>query len=162
MQPGNPLTFSCLSSRISHESSVPNLCSVAQSCLTLCNPMDCSPPGSSVHGIFQARILEWVDISSSRGSSQFRDPIRVSCIAGVFFTAEPPRKPCSKPLNLCHSYPPHCRLLVLFCNLQTVYNSFWAVSLDFPCFYLQAHLQKHTDFNLFLSQSWREKVLPSF
>ena len=46
--------------------------SVVQSCPTLCNPMDCSPPGSSVHGIFQARILEWVAISSSRGSSQSR------------------------------------------------------------------------------------------
>ena len=42
----------------------------AQSCPTLCDPVDCSPPGSSVHGIFQARILEWVAISSSRGSSQ--------------------------------------------------------------------------------------------
>ena len=41
----------------------------AQPCLTLCDPMDCSPPSSSVHGIFQARILEWVAISSSRGSS---------------------------------------------------------------------------------------------
>ena len=41
--------------------------SVAQSCLTLCNPMDCSPPGSSIHGIFQAGILEWVTISYSRG-----------------------------------------------------------------------------------------------
>ena len=40
---------------------------VAQSCPTLCDPMDCSPPGSSVHGIFQARILEWVAISFSRG-----------------------------------------------------------------------------------------------
>ena len=46
---------------------------VAQSCLTLCDPMDCSPPGSSVHEIFQARILEWVAISFSRGSSQPRD-----------------------------------------------------------------------------------------
>ena len=44
----------------------------AQSCLTLCNPMNCSPPGSSVHGILQARILEWVAISFSRGSSQPR------------------------------------------------------------------------------------------
>ena len=44
------------------------LCSVAQLHLTLCNPMDCRPPGSSVHRIFQARILEWVVISSSRGS----------------------------------------------------------------------------------------------
>ena len=42
---------------------------VAQSCLTLCDPMDCSPPGSSVHGILQARILEWVFIPFSRGSS---------------------------------------------------------------------------------------------
>ena len=42
---------------------------VAQSCPTLCNPVDCSPPGSSVHGILQARILEWVAISFSRGSS---------------------------------------------------------------------------------------------
>ena len=42
---------------------------VAQSCPTLCDPMDCSPPGSSVHGILQARILEWVAISFSRGSS---------------------------------------------------------------------------------------------
>ena len=42
---------------------------VTQSCPTFCDPMDCSPPGSSVHGIFQARILEWVAISFSRGSS---------------------------------------------------------------------------------------------
>ena len=42
---------------------------VAQSCPTLCDPIDCSPPGSSVHGILQARILEWVAISFSRGSS---------------------------------------------------------------------------------------------
>ena len=41
-----------------------------QSCLTLGDPMDCSPPGSSVHGILQARILEWVAMPSSRGSSQ--------------------------------------------------------------------------------------------
>ena len=46
---------------------------VAQSCLTLCNPMDCSLPGSSVHGIFQAIVLEWIAISFSRGSSQPRD-----------------------------------------------------------------------------------------
>ena len=59
-----------------------------QSCLTLCNPMDCSPPGSSVHGISQARILEWVAISFSRWSSQPRDRASVSSvsfIAGRFF-----------------------------------------------------------------------------
>ena len=53
---------------------------VIQSCPTLCDPMDCSPPGSSVHGISQARILEWVAISLSRGPSQPRDGTRVSCI----------------------------------------------------------------------------------
>ena len=57
----------------------------AQSCLTLCNPMDCSPPGSSVHGIFQARILEWIAIPFSRGSSQPKDWTWVSHIAGRFF-----------------------------------------------------------------------------
>ena len=58
---------------------------VAQSCLTLCNPMDGSPPVSSVHGILQARILEWVAISFSRGSSRPRDRTQVSHIAGRRF-----------------------------------------------------------------------------
>ena len=60
---------------------------VAQSqCPTLCDPMDCSLPGSSVYGIFQARVLEWVAISFSRGSSQPRDRTQVSCTAGRYFT----------------------------------------------------------------------------
>ena len=59
---------------------------VAQSCLTLCDPMDYSPPGFSLHGILQARILEWVAIPFSRRSSQPREKTRVSCIAGIFFT----------------------------------------------------------------------------
>ena len=63
------------------------LCLVTKSCLTLCNPMDCSPPGSSVHGISQIRILAWVAMSSSRGSSQPRDRTQVSRIAGRFFTS---------------------------------------------------------------------------
>ena len=54
------------------------LCLVVQSYLTLCDPMDCSLPGSSVHGIVQARILEWVSMPSSRGSSQPRDRIQIS------------------------------------------------------------------------------------
>ena len=58
---------------------------VAQSCPTLCDPVDCSSPGSSVRGIFQARILEWVAISFSRGSSQPRDRTQVSRIAGRCF-----------------------------------------------------------------------------
>ena len=59
---------------------------VSQSCQTLYDPVDCSPPGSSVHGILQARILEWVAVPFSRGSSQPRDQMWVSCIAGRFFT----------------------------------------------------------------------------
>ena len=62
---------------------------VAQSYLTLCYPMDYSPPGSSVHGIFQAKILEWVALSFSKGSSRPRDQTQVSSIAGGFFTTEP-------------------------------------------------------------------------
>ena len=59
---------------------------VAQSSPTVCDPMDCSPPGSSVLGILQVRALEWVATSFSRGSSQLRDWTQVSCIAGRFFT----------------------------------------------------------------------------
>ena len=66
---------------------LPCVCgSVAQLCLTLCDPMDCSLPGPSAHGIFQARILEWIVIPFSRGSSRPRGQTRVSCIAGRFFT----------------------------------------------------------------------------
>ena len=60
---------------------------VAQACLTLCNAMDCSLPGSSIHGILQARILEWVAVPFSRVSSQLRDRTQVSLIAGGFFTS---------------------------------------------------------------------------
>ena len=69
---------------------------ITKSCLTLCNPMDCILLASSVHGILWARILGWVAISFSRGSSQPRDGTCVSCLAGVsylageFFTTEPP------------------------------------------------------------------------
>ena len=61
---------------------------VAQSCLTLCNPMD-----YTVHGILQARILEWVAFPFSRGSFQPRDPTQVSCIAGRSLPAESQGKP---------------------------------------------------------------------
>ena len=63
---------------------VPVLCSVTQSCPTLCNSMDHSPPGSSVLGMSQARMLEWVAMPSSRGSSQPRDQTLDSCIADRF------------------------------------------------------------------------------
>ena len=63
---------------------------VAQSCPTLCDPMDCSPPGFSVHGIFQARILEWVAIPFSRGSSRPRDRTWVSYTAADSLPLAPP------------------------------------------------------------------------
>ena len=59
---------------------------VTQSCPTLCDPTDCSPPGSSVHGLFQARILEWVSMPFPKGSSWPRSWTLVSCIVGRFFT----------------------------------------------------------------------------
>ena len=59
------------------------LCSVIQSCPTLYDLMDCSSPGSSVHGILQARILEWGAISNSRGSSRLRDRTRFSCVSCI-------------------------------------------------------------------------------
>ena len=61
------------------------LCLRAQSCLTLCDPMDCSLPGSSIHGIFQALVLEWVAFSFSRGSSWPRDQTQVSHIESNSF-----------------------------------------------------------------------------
>ena len=64
-----------------------------QSCPTLCQTIDGSLPGSSVHGIVQARILEWVSMPSSRGSSQPRDGDCISCIADRIFTTEPLGKP---------------------------------------------------------------------
>ena len=64
-----------------------------QSCLILCDSVDHSPPGYSVHGIFQARILEWVAMPSSRGTSRPSNRNQVSCIAGGFFTTEPLGKP---------------------------------------------------------------------
>jgi len=75
------------------------VCSVAQACPTLWDPMDYSLPGSSVHGILQVRILEWVAISLSRGSSQPRDQTCVSCTAGGFFTCRAIREALEFPLQ---------------------------------------------------------------
>ena len=71
------------------------LCEVAQLCLTLCSNMDYSLPGSAVPGILQARILPWVALPFSRGSSQPNDRTHVSygsCLADGFLTSEPPGK----------------------------------------------------------------------
>ena len=66
---------------------------VIKSCPTLCDLKDYSPPGCSVHGISQARILEWVAVSFFRGSSSPRNRTFISCITSRFFTADPPGKP---------------------------------------------------------------------
>ena len=70
--------------------------SSAQSCLTLCNPMNYSLAGSSARGILQARILEWIAIPFSRGSSRPGNQTWISCIADRFFTTEPLGKPNSQ------------------------------------------------------------------
>ena len=72
------------------------LCLVAQSCLTLCDPMDCSLPGSSVCGILQARILEWVAMPSSRGSSVPGIEPRSPALQAETLLSEPPGKPISR------------------------------------------------------------------
>ena len=81
------------------------VCVITQSCPTLCHPMDCNPPGSSVHGILQARILEGTAILFSRGSSQPRDWTWVSRIAGRFFTIWATRE--TPTLILCSSNSDH-------------------------------------------------------
>ena len=79
-------------------------CSVSQSCLTLCDPTDSSPPGCSVHGISQARLLQWAAISFSRGIFLTQGSnLQVLCLLlcqGVFFTSEPPGKPWCLSLNI--------------------------------------------------------------
>ena len=98
----------------------PSICMHAkllQSCLTLCDSMVCSPPGFTVHGILQARILEWVAMPSSRGSSQTRDGTHIStspALADLFFTTSTTWEAhslvysCAFPIN------------ILLCNHNTI------------------------------------------
>ena len=94
--------YLCVSLHLSHTTILSNLffllraCVLRQSCPTLCDPVDCSPPGSSVRGILQARILQWVAMSSSRESSQPRDGTWISCLwywQIKSLPLVPPRKP---------------------------------------------------------------------
>ena len=98
---------------------------IAQSCPTLCDPMDCSLPGSSVHGISQARIMEWVAISFSRGSSQPRED---SALAGRFLTTEAPGKLRIAWLKLKQI---HCITL----SIQSVgFSQFFNVGISWSCY----------------------------
>ena len=86
---------------VSHKSHV--CAELLQSCPTLCNHMDDSPPGSSVHGILQARVLEWVAMPSSRRSSWARDKptsLKPPALAGRFFTFVSPGKPCKRAVSV--------------------------------------------------------------
>ena len=81
---------------------------LTQLCPTLCDHMDCSPPGSCVHGILQARILEWVAISYSRGSSGPSDWTRVSLIVTKFFTMWATREACNTIKSTCLKCTSQC------------------------------------------------------
>ena len=99
------------------------VCTRARSCPALCDPMDCCPPGSSVRGILQARMLEWAVISSSRGSSLSRDQTCISCDCCIDRQIIP--EPLEKPsINKTQSITPEHRSQarvanILFCCLQT-------------------------------------------
>ena len=83
IEPGSPTLQADALTSAPPESEIKS--EVAQSCLTLCDPVDSSLPGSSVHEILQAGILQWVAMPSSRGSSQARDRVQHSSTAGRFF-----------------------------------------------------------------------------
>ena len=103
-----------------------------QSCLTLCSPLGCSPPGPSVHGILQARILEWVAMPSSRRSSQPRDRTHISCISCVsdsFLLSQggSPQPTTSPSIHFFLSFRNSCEnphfLLPLFLPFLTYFSS---------------------------------------
>jgi len=100
---------------------------VALSCPTLCNPMDCNLPGSSAHGVLQARILEWVAIPFSRGFSQLRDQTWVSCIVSRYFTAEPPGKPLILEYILNK-----CGYVIYHCNVHFAFYVFLLITYYLP------------------------------
>ena len=82
-------------------------CSVVQSCLTLCDLLDCSPPGSSVHRIFQARILDGLPTPGDLPYPEI-EPLPLACGAGRFFTTKAPGKPKSAMWSESHSVVSHC------------------------------------------------------
>ena len=116
-----------------------------QSCLTVCNPMDYSPPDSSVHGIFQARRLEWVAMPSSRGSSWPRDQIHVSCVActaGRFLTTEPPGSPFYCPFlqNIMWFPKIHATFKIKYSSNYSMAHTQLRSYLSLPMFFLRRFL----------------------
>ena len=123
----------------SMKSIVDRCCLVAQSCPTLCGRMDCSPPNSSVHGIFQSRILEWVVTLFSSRSSQPTSPTLVGriapaspALAGGFFTAEPPILFHAGKFQLTDSFQlPHLWMHYTFPSKPTLALSFSKLMTEF-------------------------------
>ena len=125
------------------------MCVFSCPCPTIYNPPDCGQPSSSVRGVFQARILEWVAISSSRGSSWPRDRTRVSCIASRLFTTETLEKPLNKQ---------YFSLIVLIRPKFLLLDSHGIAVLSdgFIVGYKQASmsLENHLSFRLFAQLMW--------
>ena len=117
-------------------------CSVAQACSTLCNPMDCNLPGSSVHANFQARTLEQVAISYSRGSSQPRNQNCASCVSCIgrrLFTTEPPQSFLFFPL-----FQPSTTVLLMVSEASMI----WPLDPSDPITHpLQPHWALYCSFN---------------
>ena len=125
--------------------------------------MDCSPPGSSVHGILQARVLEWVATPFSRGSFQPRDRTLVSWIAGRFFTFWATRKPFNLIMSKRHLK--NLSILQLLFSHQVVSDSSWPHGLQharLPCPSLSGSLPRFMSIesvmpsnHLLVSFTWR-------
>ena len=122
-------------------------CLCAQSCPTVCDPMDCSPPGSSVHGISQVRILEWIAISSSGGFSDPWIELVSPALVGKSFTTESLGKPiCIHISTLLNSFPTlvitehWIQFLVLHCRpLLVIYFIWSSVCMSVPTSQLISH-----------------------
>ena len=130
------------------------MCLVDQSCLALWDPMDYSSPGPFAHGIFQARILDWVAISSSRGSSQPRDWNFVSCIAGGFFTCWAIRE--TWYTHISRHQVAHLKYIqLLFVSYTSVLGFLSASGKEPTCQYRR---QKRTGFDPWVRKiPWRRK-----
>ena len=116
---------------------------VAQSCPTLCNPMDCSPPGSSVHGIFQARVLEWVAISFSGGPSWPKNRTPVSLIAGRHFTLWATREAHLRAYlgDIVRQIPDHCRKCEYYSKMSQLFGFPVHIKIMFTLYYSLLNVQ---------------------
>ena len=145
--------FKC---RVPYDSESESESEVAQSCLTLCDPMDCSRPGSSIHGIFQARVLEWGAIFFSSGSSQLRDRTQVSRISGRRVTVGATRGAMTMKVECSASIlKPRYRIillsmlsfLVMMPNWPILWKIFYFVSENIPDEFYSQILPKQSHFH---------------